>query len=91
MANKRLVSSPSITGDWPSGPGPYSVAVRLGSRTKQRVVIGNGMIDRDPELGKVFAITFAQSGEKLLVAMSSGCNLPQSGAVFGCDYLICLN
>jgi hypothetical protein len=34
-------------------------------------LFGNGSIERDPELGDVFANTFAQSGEKPL-AMSSG-------------------
>ena len=67
------------------------MAVRLSASGKERVVVGEGVISLDPELGEVFQITFPSGGEKLLVATAGGIEAPQSGATLGCEYLICLN
>ena len=72
------------------GPGQHSIAVWLVVQGQERLLRGQGAIERDSELGDVLRVRLSVHGEdsELLLAKKHWPKKLDSGAAFGCEYVI---
>jgi len=67
--------------------------VRLVVAGQERLLRGQGMFERDSELGDILRVSFPSPGDdgELLLAKNHWPGKPESGAALGCDFLIRLH
>lgn len=77
----------------PQGNGPHSIAVRLIVAGQERLLRGQGIVERDIQQGNVLRVSFLSAGDpsELLLPESFWKANASSGAALGCDLLIQLN